>query len=73
MEELEEIINEQQENIAHFLKCDCGFWDYLASSYYQLDNNVLYQLVMEMAYIIVNEKLNDKLLQALREYENWEV
>lgn len=65
-------IEEQKQNILYFLNKDCGAWDYLASNFYSLDNEVLYQLVMELMYVIVNNKLNNEVVNALKEFEEWE-
>lgn len=67
-----EVEDKQKNDIMFFLDKDSGFWDYLASNYYELDNEILRQLVMEMAYVIVDKKLNSDLVKALKEYENWE-
>lgn len=67
---MEELEKEQKNEILEAIK-DNRLYDYIASNYWRIENNILLDLLLECIATLEEEK-NDDLIDNLIDYKDWE-
>lgn len=70
MEELE-LLKEQKQEITEAIENNI-LYDYVASNYWRIEENILHSLYMECIATLKEEQMQE-LLENLKEYREWDV
>ena len=68
---MEELEREQMNEIIDCIKNN-DLYDYIASNYWRIEDDLIIQLLKECIYTLEERQMN-KLLENLEEFEEWEV